>query len=72
MLTSDRVAISVVNFFDSSISERQFPHPVDAAAHAGGQAQAGVGRRRVEAVRPKIVITAQQTKQQQNKTKQQR
>ena len=55
-VTSDAVAVSVVDLFDGAVAEGQFAHPVDSAADAGGQAQTGVGGRCVEAVRPEIVI----------------
>ena len=57
--TSDTVAISVVDLFDGAVAEGQFAHPVDAASDASGQAQAGVGGRRVESIRPEVVIAAQ-------------
>ena len=60
--TSNAVAIAVVNLFDGSIPEGKLPHPVDSAANARGQAQAGVAGGRMETVRPEIVITIQRQK----------
>ena len=63
MLTSDIVAVAGVDLFDAPVPEGQLAHPVDAAPHSRGQAQVGVGRRRMEAVRRKVVITETHTAQ---------
>lgn len=50
----DVVSIGVVDLLDASVSEREFAHPLDSAAHARRQGHARVGRV-VEAVRGEVV-----------------
>ena len=51
-----KLTVGVEIFFNFSKSECQFPHPVDAAAHAaGGEVHLGGGGVRAEAVRVEVV-----------------
>ena len=58
MRTSDVAAVIVVDLLHASVAEGEFAHPVDAAANARRQAQTGVRRRRPEAIRREVIITA--------------
>ena len=57
ILTSDVIPIRLIQFFDPSISECEFPHPVYASSDAGGEAESGVGRRSVKSVGGEIVAS---------------
>lgn len=55
-ITSNAVTIAIVDLLDGPVPEGQFPHPVDSAAHAGGQTKVGVGGRCLESISAEVVI----------------
>lgn len=56
-LTPHIVFVRAIQFFDSSVAEGQFPHPVDPAADTRGQAQVGASCSCMEAISCKTVST---------------
>lgn len=56
-LTPHIVFVHAIQFFDSSVAEGQFPHPVDPAADTRSQAQVGAGCSCMEAISCKTVST---------------
>lgn len=56
-LTPHIVFVRGIQFFDSSVAEGQFPHPVNPAADTRSQAQVGAGCSCMEAISCKTVST---------------
>lgn len=56
-LTPHIVFVRGIQFFDSSVAEGQFPHPVNPASDTRSQAQVGAGCSCMEAISCKTVST---------------